>query len=282
MIITEDLENQLIRSGLLNRENIGFNLKWEHDELEVDLTPFKGKRVCSATGTYKQIMSLLGVDTCRVYSVTITDELDRNKLLRLNRLDVNRNRKLSTKIKYINYIPSTRLRYLFGVISPRMSPDMVEKIMTVFSSIILILERYNWLFELVCENAHKIVSLKITASITEEQLLTLIPKLVNTKKICIYSSEPSIIDALGKTNIKYIELHSNYLYADITPIITNPNIKRLTTRMECFYDKKAKITLLEFRHPSPHRYKKLLEICDANQQAEIENLMSNIKTPNDV
>lgn len=88
---------------------------------------------------------------------------------------------------------------------------------------------------------------------------------------------------MGQTSITKIIIdgHSNKLL-DITPIITNPQVRLFGTRSEFVYDKNANITLLKFIHPNKESYVDLRRICDDNRQKDFLEKMANIKTPNDL
>lgn len=265
--IIKNIPNQVFRT------NISY-LRWESNDLNIDLTPLVGKNIECAKGTFGQIMDLTKI--CKVKQVILIGALNSYELLELEKL-----KSIYTVVTDICEISDVRLKYVIGEITPSSSPESITNMLIACPRISLMMKKSDWVFELVCEHAHRINMLNLYYYITDDQLRILIAKATNLRTIKISRVDQNVINILGESSITRINTKHNTSDVDITPIITNPRIEVFTTRMNCRYDiSEAKVTLLEFNYPNPEFLSCLRKKCKVNRKAELLKKLANIKTPN--
>ena len=268
MIITKYLSLNTI---IPDRINI---VSWETDDLDVDLLPLKDKNIATAKGTYNQIMKLYEI--CKIKLMIIIDPLDADQLKKLDRL---RNYKI--RVRNIKEVPNKKLRYVEGELNSKTNYQSIINILLSCYNICLCAGYTYWLCDLVCEYGNSIKILRV-GSIINSNFKKIIQKLINLKYIIIISIHQSMVDILSRSHIKYINIIYCNGLINITPLLTNPMIEKIKTNIECAYDLRSNITLLEFKTQYIELYTDLIERCNENKQQELLRRMSEIKTPNEV
>lgn len=238
----------LITSGFAEHilhDSITF-VEWESEETDIDLTPLTNKHVLYCKGTFSQVMELLKI--CDIYYMDITGFISIAELIILD----------SIKDGVINIYnvdggKSDRVR---GVITSETTEDMAVRLLKTCSRI--------WIrnSELTIKSLSRYMSntriLNITGYTSGLECLSL-------KKLEISHINPAIISSIGRMDVRKVVITGQRRPFDITPIITNPRIEKLTTNSECTYDPKSKITLLRIKG-LPHE---LHEVCKMNRKLQM-------------
>ena len=266
-IITKDLPTQKFNNPIRI-------LKWESDDLHVDLSPMRNIDVMCAEGTFTQIMNLIRM--CNVERVRVTGALNNDELSELEKLE-----SIEVMITDICELPPRRLRNVYGEITPKTSQESTINILKTCPKISLVIAKNSKRFDLICEHAHRVISLNLCYTVTDEQLEILIPKMTKLRYIGVSRINQNVINILGQSAIPHINTkYDQITMVNISSIITNPWIKTFTTKLVCYHLPNDIVTLLEFNHPSQDYYPWLRKKCAENKEADFLRRMADIKTPN--